>query len=160
MKDYDVVTVDDEKIGRVVDDARGSLIVERGLVIKTRHAIPHKLAEVDETHRRVVVTVSKQAVKRSPRVFGEEPDERAVASYYGLAQGDPEAPTKGDGVLVPDDPALTAEQEAERVGIEPEAERRAQQNEQMGALGKGPLDVPPGGWDRGAARQPRKHPDD
>jgi hypothetical protein len=120
MKGYAVVTVDDEKIGRVV------------------------------------VNVSKDAVKRSPQLAGGRADAALTASYYGLAAADPAAPTVGEGLLNPDDPAVTSEEEGRRAGVEPANERRARENEEMGALGKGPLDNPPGGWDRGESAQPRR----
>ena len=48
-----------------------------------------------------------------------------MAEHYGLAEGAIAPETLGEGELLPDDPALSNEQEELRLGIEPEAQRIA-----------------------------------
>ena len=113
MEGYDVVTIEDEKVGKVVDTHGDNLIVEQGTIRKSKHALPRTFAEVDEGEKVVRMTVSKEIFCDSPKVNGEV-DENAIALHYGLAE-DSEAPaTEGYDETTP------AEQE------------RAQAREQLG----------------------------
>ncbi len=113
MEGYDVVTIEDEKVGKVVDTHGDNLIVEQGTIRKSKHALPRTFAEVDEGEQVVRMTVSKEIFCDSPKVNGEV-DENAIALHYGLAE-DSEAPaTEGYDETTP------AEQE------------RAQAREQLG----------------------------
>jgi len=113
MEGYDVVTIEDEKVGKVVDTHGDNLIVEQGTIRKSKHALPRTFAEVDEGEKVVRMTVSKEIFCDSPKVNGEV-DENAIALHYGLAE-DSEAPaTEGYEETTP------AEQE------------RAQAREQLG----------------------------
>src|SRR6266581_5589239 len=47
MQGYEVVTIEDDKLGHVVGEDGEFLIVEHGL-LKKKHALPRKLTEVDE----------------------------------------------------------------------------------------------------------------
>ena len=118
MQGYDVLTVDDDKIGHIVDLDGDYLIVEHGL-LHTKHALPRTFAEIDEEAKIVRTTMSKQLVHESPKV-NHEIDRTAVAEHYGLAAGYEDPPTRGAGELLPDDPALAADDSAtvrERVRV-------------------------------------------
>ena len=113
MEGYDVVTIEDEKVGKVVDTQGDNLIVEQGTIRKSKHALPRTFAEVEEGEQVVRMTVTKDIFCDSPKIDGEV-DEAAIALHYGLAE-DSEAPeTEGDDEITP------AEQE------------RAQAREQLG----------------------------
>jgi len=84
MQGYEVVSHGDENVvGRVVDKVGGNYIVERGLLRKTKHAVPEQFAHVDEAGERIVLTISKEMVEDSPKVNGDV-DEDAIAAHYGL----------------------------------------------------------------------------
>ena len=108
MKGYDVRTIDDDKVGHVVDTDGDFFIVEHGL-LKSKHALPMTFAEVDEDAGVVRTTLSKSLIHDSPKVNGEI-DRQAIAEHYGLAEGFTDPPTRGLGdVLEPDDPAFGAD---------------------------------------------------
>jgi hypothetical protein len=106
MQGQNVVTSDDHKLGTVVAERDGFVIVESGHMFKSRHAIPTDfLHEHDDVVR---ATVGKDVVHDSPKIDGDTFDEYAVKMHYGLievnvvdpdpnesAAGDPttEAPT-------------------------------------------------------------------
>jgi hypothetical protein len=138
MQGYEVVTIDGDKIGHVVGEDGEFLIVEHGLR-KTKHALPRKLTEVDEAAGVVTTTLSKELVNDSPKVKGDL-DHEAIAEHYGLAEGYPDPPTRGLGDLEPDDPAWTAEQDAERLGVNPIEDRI--RIEKALSTREGPLDEP------------------
>jgi hypothetical protein len=139
MEGFEVITSDDAKAGHVVDVRGSNLIVEHGTIFKSRHALPQTFAHVDESERVVRASVSKEVLESSPKVDDGEVDERAVAEHYGLAEGF-EAPTsEGYGETIPDDPALGAERDRERAGMETTEEQRARIRER-GEPGEGPLD--------------------
>ena len=124
MQGYDLMTVDDDKVGRVCDDAGDYVIVEHGL-LKTKHAVPRTFVEIDDDAKVARTTLSKQLVHESPKVHDGDYDRQAVAEHYGLAEGDEDALTRGYGDVLPDDPARTAEQDAVAAGIDPISERVA-----------------------------------
>jgi hypothetical protein len=125
MEGWEVVTADDEKIGRVVGEADGYLIVEHGHLIKSRHPLPTAFADRREEQRQVCVSVPKSMIQDAPKVQGTEFDRDAADRYYGLAAGMPGAPTEGYGDLEPDDPAWGPERDAEAAGTLPAEEQRA-----------------------------------
>jgi hypothetical protein len=125
MEGYEVITSDDRKAGRVTEVKGDNLIVENGLLLKRRHAVPKVLAQADESEQVVRLSVSSELVENSPKVDNDHIDQQAVAQHYGLAAGEPAPATEGYGELTPDDPALSAEQEELRTGVEPAAARRA-----------------------------------
>jgi hypothetical protein len=100
MEGYDVRTIDGDKIGHVVAVDDEVLIVEHGL-LKTKHALPQVLAEVDEGEHVVRTALSKDLIYDSPKVDGEV-DHIAVAEHYGLAEGFTDPPTRGLDDLEPD----------------------------------------------------------
>jgi hypothetical protein len=83
MEGYDVVTVDEQKIGKVVGESGDFLIVEQGTLRKSKHPLPREFAHVDDSEQQVRVTVPKEIVSDSPTA-DEELDERAVREHYGL----------------------------------------------------------------------------
>ena len=107
MHGTDVVTIDGDKIGHVVDERDEYLIVEHGL-LKTKHAVPRRFVEQDAEGGVLRTTLSKSLVHDSPKVNGEF-DRETVAEHYGLAEGFEDPPTRGAGVLDPDDAAYTEE---------------------------------------------------
>jgi hypothetical protein len=158
MEDYEVITSDESKLGPVVEVKGDNLIVERGLLRKSRHAIPKVFAEEDGSERVVRLTVSEELVQSSPKLEDGEVDERAVAEHYGLAAGDPAPPTQGYGELRPDDPARTAEDDRVSAGMEPAEQQRVRIREgaeEPGLQGK-PL-IPPD-TDASNASPPRRTP--
>src|SRR4029079_1737723 len=106
MHGTDVVTIDGDKIGHVVDERDGFLIVEHGL-LKSQHAIPQKCVDADESEGVLLTTLSKSLVHDSPKVNGEF-DREAIAEHYGLAEGFEDPPTRGLGIVAREDPAFTA----------------------------------------------------
>lgn len=126
MKGFEVVTSDDCKYGQVVDVQAGQLIVEHGTIRKSRHAVPETFAHVDDAEQLVRLSVSKEIVDTSPKLDSDSLDSQAVAEHYGLAAGHAAPATEGDGDVLPDDPAQTADQEAVRAGRETADQERAQ----------------------------------
>ncbi len=138
MQGYEVVTIEGDKLGHVVGEDGEFLIIEHGLR-KTKHALPRKLTEVDEAAGVVRTTLSKEIVNDSPKVKGDL-DHEVIGEHYGLAEGYPDPPTRGLGDLEPDDPAYTAEQDAERLGVNPIEDRI--RIEKALSTNEGPLDEP------------------
>jgi hypothetical protein len=132
MEGFDVVTSDDCKIGHVVGVQDGHLIVEHGVFKKTCHAVPETFAHEDEGEKTVRLTVSKEIVETSPKVRNGSIDTQAVAEHFGLAAGTPAPETEGHGELLPDDPAISADQDAFRAGRDEPAD-----NEQAEIRGGG-----------------------
>src|SRR5947209_12566584 len=82
MEGQDVVTSDDHKVGTVVAERDGFVVVESGRVFTSRHAIPTEfLHEHDGVLR---ATVGKEVVSDSPKVDGDAFDADEVKMHYGL----------------------------------------------------------------------------
>jgi hypothetical protein len=81
MEGYDVVSNDDHKVGHVVDQQNGYLIVESGMLRKHRYAVPLDMARTDGDDEVVRLTVSKQMVEEGPTF--DDGDWQAVEDYYG-----------------------------------------------------------------------------
>jgi hypothetical protein len=126
MEGYEVIGSDGGKLGHVVGVEDGFVIAEEGTLRKKRHAIPEAFAHVDDSEQVVRLTVSKSLVEDSPPLKNGKLDRKAIAAHYGLAEAYEDPETKGEGELLPDDPALSAEQEALRLGLEPAPERRVE----------------------------------
>ena len=124
MDGYDVVTVDDHKIGKVVGETGAFLIVEQGALLKSKHPLPREFAHVDDSEQQVRVTVPKEIVADSPKI-DDDFDEQVAAEYYGLAPS-PGPGTEGYGVSEAGDPSRSSEEQAARQGMEPAVEERAQ----------------------------------
>jgi hypothetical protein len=122
VEGYDVITSDEHKLGHVVGTIGDNVVVEHGTLRKTKHAVPKTFVHADDGEQVVRLTVSKEFVEESPKLNGGEPDERAIAEHYGLAEGYDEPETLGDGELLRDDPAWSAEEQELRTGV-PTAEQ-------------------------------------
>ena len=99
MHGRDVVTSDDQKIGRVVDEKHDCLIVEHGHVFKARHAIPKTFATAVDGEDVVRATITKDVFTGSPKVTDENWDCAETLRYYGVTgefevDPDPEEPGK------------------------------------------------------------------
>jgi hypothetical protein len=129
MEGFEVVTSDDCKIGHVVAVKDGHLIIEHGLLKKTKHAVPETFAYPDESEQTVRLSVSKEIVESSPKLDNGSIDTQAVAEHFGLAEGTPSPDTEGYGDVLPDDPARTADQDLMRAGQEPADQQRAKTRE-------------------------------
>jgi hypothetical protein len=129
MKGFEVVTSDDCKIGHVVAVEGDHLVIEHGLLKKTRHAVPETFAHTDEAEETVRLSVSKEIVVSSPKLENGSIDRQAVGEHYGLAEGTPAPATEGYGELDDDDPARSADQDALRAGREPANQQRAETRE-------------------------------
>jgi hypothetical protein len=128
MEGYDVVTTEDEKLGHVVGTHGEHLIVEQGLLRKSKHALPREFAAIDDTERVVRISVTKDVFCNSPKVDDGEVDERAIAEYYGLSYA-----------TAPDPPGH-AEEDATRgdVPTAPEERVRVREDEGAGLPGESP----------------------
>jgi len=82
MEGRTVVTTDDHKLGTVVTEQDGFVVVESGHMFKSRHAIPIDLLHEHEDVVRA--TVGKDVVHDSPKIDGDTFDEYAVKMHYGL----------------------------------------------------------------------------
>ena len=131
MEGFQVVTSDDCKLGHVVGRQGDHLIIEHGTLRKTKHAVPKTFAHSDEEERVVRLSVSKEIIESSPKIGNGALDQRAIAEHYGLAGGFEEPETAGYGDVLPDDPGLSAEQEAIRTGVTPAPEERVRVREEM-----------------------------
>jgi hypothetical protein len=141
MHEYDVVTNDDEKVGHVIGTQGNYVIVEHGLLRKTKHAVPRDIAAVDDNERVVRLAVSKEIFVEGPTANGDDVDETAVARYYGLGEGYAAPDTEGYGDVTDTDPSRTAEQDARKFAGESAEEERARVREAEGgdpALDTGP----------------------
>jgi hypothetical protein len=136
MEGYDVVTIEDEKVGTVAETSGEFLIVEHGLLRKSKHALPRQFAHVDDGEEQVRITVGKKIFLDSP-TLDEDLDEEAVRDYYGLAPS--QAPgTEGYGVSGPGDPARSSEEQGLRAGIEPAEAERARMREERSQIEESP----------------------
>ena len=93
MEGYEVITSDDRKAGRVTEVKGDNLIIEHGLLLKKRHAVPKVLAHADEAEKVVRLSVSSELIENSPKVDNGHVDQQAVARHYGLAAGEQKAKT-------------------------------------------------------------------
>jgi hypothetical protein len=82
MEGYDVVSNDENKVGQVVGTHNGYLIVESGMLRKTKHAVPLDMARPDSDDEVVRLTISKEMVEEGPNIE-DEGGWQAVADYYG-----------------------------------------------------------------------------
>jgi hypothetical protein len=136
MESYDVVTIDDEKVGTVAGESGEFLIVEHGLIRKSKHALPRQFAHVDDGEEQVRITVGKEIFLDSPKL-DEGLDEQLVREYYGLAPS-PGPGTEGFGVSGPGDPARSSEEQAQRAGLEPTESERARMREEEPEIEESP----------------------
>ena len=126
MKGFQVVTSDDCKFGEVVDVQGSHLIVEHGLLRKSKFVVPETFAHADADERTVRLSVSKEIVESSPKLDNGSIDASAVAAHYGLAEGTPAPETQGYGDMLPDDPGRSAAEQTIRAGQQPPDQQRAE----------------------------------
>ena len=136
MEGYEVITVDEDKVGKVVGESGDFLIIEQGTLLKSKHALPRELAHVDESEEKVRVTVPKEIIQESPKVDDEGFDEQATAEHYGLAPSNGPG-TEGYGVTDTEagDPSRSSAEQASRQGLESAEEERARIREREGQSG-------------------------
>lgn len=137
MEGYEVVTVDENKVGKVVGESGNFLIIEQGTLLKSKHALPRELAHIDETEQKVRVTVPKEIIDDSPKIDDDGFDEQAAAEHYGLAPSDGPG-TEGYGVTDAEagDPSRSSAEQASRQELESPEEQRARirENEAQSGL--------------------------
>ena len=124
MEGYDVVTIDDEKVGTVVGESGDYLLVEHGLLRKSKHALPREFAHVNDGEREVRITVGKEVFLDLAGLDGDI-DEQAVGEYYGLA---PSGRARHRRLRSdrPRGPARSSEEQALRDGVSQAQAERAQ----------------------------------
>jgi hypothetical protein len=83
MEDYDVVDIDDNKVGHVAGTHDGYLIVESGTLREKKHAVPVDTTRVDEDEQVIRLTISKEMVQEGPTLDDEGPDWQLIKDYYG-----------------------------------------------------------------------------
>jgi hypothetical protein len=139
MEGYELRTVDDDKVGEVVATWREHVIVERGRLRKSRHAVPAAFVEPDDAARVAHTTLSKSIIEDSPEVGEGDVDEEQIARYYGLSAGEEAPETLGYGVVNDDDPARGPAADAQAADL-PATEAERARIRQGSAPGEGPLD--------------------
>jgi hypothetical protein len=146
MNGQDVVSSDDHKLGTVVAEHDGCVVVESGHVFKSRHAIPTDF--IHEHDGVLRATVGKEVVDESPKVDADSFDVNAVRMHYGLIEVH---------VVDPDPDEANAETDGLHEGVEPAP------SERLGTLGgeNDPSIEAPSGLDRADtstfAAHPRSH---
>ena len=127
MEGWQVVTSQEEKLGRVVAVTDDYLIVEAGHLRKSRHAIPRTFVQLREGEEEVCVGLPKDMVGDSPSVEADGTfDREATAQHYGLAEAMEHPPTEGYGELEPDDPAYGPDRDADAADLVPADQLRAE----------------------------------
>lgn len=113
-KDLEVITPDEQRIGRVAGNRDECVLVETGRLFKKTHAIPRSFLHPDG--EAVKATVSKEIVEASPAVTDESWSRDEILAHYGLA---------GPYAVDPDPDSLdNAETEGRRAGVEPAPHER------------------------------------
>lgn len=140
MRGYEVIASGGESVGTVVGETGENLVVEHGMLLKSRHAIPRAFAHVDEDAHVVRATIAKRVIDESPKLDADV-DEATIAGYYGLAGGGDSPATEGYGEVGPADPAIGAERQELAAGLEPAAAERARMREHPEQLEGGPVDL-------------------
>jgi hypothetical protein len=82
MEARQVVTSDDERLGTVLAERDGCVIVETGHLFKTKHAIPQDF--LHEHDGVLHATVAKDVVSDSPKVDPDHFDAGEIRRHYGL----------------------------------------------------------------------------
>ena len=137
MEGYDVIGSDDHKLGEVAAVDGDLLIVEGGLLRKSRHAIPLAFAHADESEQVVRLSVSRELVNDSPPLENGDVDRQAVALHYGLTQA------------TEVDPDSHAEEDALRGGVDSAPQERARIREGQSKAGlRGRQIIPPDAHDK------------
>jgi hypothetical protein len=141
MEGYEVVTPDEETVGQVVERKGDYLIVEHGVLRKSRHAVPWSTVEIDSAEQKARTSLSKELIVTSPKLENGSLDKQALAAHYGLGADRTAPATEGYGVTDPTDPARSAERDAVSAGMEPGTQERARVRKEMPRQGPELLDV-------------------
>ncbi len=141
MEGYEVVTPDEDTVGHVVERKGDYLIVEHGLLRKSRHAVPWSTVEIDDAEQKARTSLSKELIATSPKLENGSLDEQAVAAHYGVGADRTAPATEGYGVTEPADPARSAEHDAVSAGLEPGTQDRARIQKEMPRQGPELLDA-------------------
>jgi hypothetical protein len=120
MEGFHVVTSDDCKIGHVEAVREGHLIIEHGLLKKTKHAVPETFAYPDHAEETVRLSVSKEIVESSPKLDNGSIDTQAVAEHFGLA----EATADQDLMRAGEEPADQSGATIREGDLEPELDKK------------------------------------
>ncbi|HEX9351180.1 MAG TPA: hypothetical protein VF877_07905 [Gaiellaceae bacterium] len=152
MEGYEVVTPDEDTVGHVVERKGDYLIVEHGLLRKSRHAVPWSTVEIDDAEQKARTSLSKELIATSPKLENGSLDEQAVAAHYGVGADRTAPATEGYGVTEPADPARSAEHDAVSAGLEPGTQDRARIQKEMPRQGPELLDARPTRTDEGDER--------
>ena len=89
MEGYEVVTVDEHKVGKVVGESGDFLIVEQGALLKSKHALPREFAHVDDAEQHPGVRLDSGPQRVGPREVRDglavgAPALRVVREVQGL----------------------------------------------------------------------------
>jgi len=117
MEGDEVVTPDEDTVGQVVGRKSDYLIVEHGVLRKSRQAVPWSTVEIDNAEQKARTSLSKELIVTSPKLENGSLDEREVAAHYGLGADTTAPATEGYGVTEPTDPARSAERDAVSAGM-------------------------------------------
>lgn len=144
VEGYEVVSSDDTSVGQAVAVRGRYVIVEHGGLRKRRHALPLTFTVVDHDARKVHATIAKNVLEDGPEVDSDGFDEAPVAAYYGLSEGFAAPSSEGYGETLPDDPGLTADEDAQRLGVETADQERLKVRKNMRTEGSNPATESPG----------------
>jgi hypothetical protein len=82
MKGKQVVTFDGHRIGPVVDERDDCVVVESGVISKTRHVVPRSF--LHEHDGELQSTVSKEVFDEAPTVDSDDWSAEDVRLHFGL----------------------------------------------------------------------------
>ena len=127
MEGYDVLTSDDDKVGRVVGRRGAVPVVETGHLLKrstrSRRRSPTRTRRSASSGSRSRGTSSHDSPKVSDDDFDEAEVASTTASQRATRRRRPSRPPASSSPTIP---AISAEQEGARHGIEPAEQRRAE----------------------------------
>jgi len=126
MEGWRAVTTDDHKVGTVVAEIDDFVVIEQGMLRKTRHAVPKAFVHYRPESEEICLSLPKDMLDESPKVENEiEFDRGEVSRYYGLAEsGGPEA--EGHGEYAAGEPAWSVGRDADAARMTPNEELRAE----------------------------------
>jgi hypothetical protein len=126
MEGWRAVTTDDHKVGTVVADVDDFVIIEHGMLRKSRHAVPKAFVHDRPESEEICLSLPKDMLEESPKVEnGVEFDRDEVSRYFGLAEsGGPEA--EGYGEYGANEPAWSVGRDADAAHMTPNDELRAE----------------------------------
>jgi hypothetical protein len=119
MIGYQVVTTDDEKLGKVVGEVGPYVVVEEGKIRKSKHALPRDSTTVADAEQIVRTSITRDVFLDSPTIQDSGIDEQAVREYYGLTPATAVEPTG------------TAEEDARSGDVETAPEERLRTRREM-----------------------------